>query len=190
MQNLNKNTQTNTPAQGAKMTQTVTKVANIAQFIQSFKSNYDLRFSNEAMENVCLYMMSFYGDGPDSLKYFEKWGHEPMTLDEAIFGLYAITKKDLELGEIPYVLKYHEVDTFDRENIRDAVLQARGVEATENLVCVKQIRKFMELKECPTFMKEWCACESGAAASTYVDSRVGPPVHFNFFNTQIQALEA
>ena len=168
-----------------------TKVANIAQFIQSFKSNYSVRFSRKAIENVCETMMGFYGDVEDGLHYFEDWGQEPMSHLEAIFGLYVITKRDLDLGRTPYIVEVEEaygephVDSMDRECIRDAVLQARGVEATDNLVDVEQIRKFRKLKECPTFMAEWRAAgdEGGPnGASAYVDSRLPRPSHFNLFN--------
>tara|TARA_R110002126_G_scaffold68325_7_gene172975 strand:+ start:477 stop:1115 length:639 start_codon:yes stop_codon:yes gene_type:complete len=180
----NKNTKTNTQAQGAKMTNSITQTANILAFIETFKAKYNVRFTPKQLEALD-YVLGFYGDGPDSLNWFVKDGHEPMTELEAIFGLYAITKKDLEIGNKPYILEYNDIDTSDRENIRDAVLQARGNTQTENLLCVKQILCFQKLQKEDTFMAEWkaaAAIEPFTGAIRYVWSKVGPSSLQNLFN--------
>lgn len=91
---------------------------------------------NESTLTLIDYCLGFYGDGPDSLKYFESWGHEPMTSSEILAVLphvEAVYPKEIHNG-IPV-----NVDTFVREIIRDFVLTGRGVESSkEHFVSVDE----------------------------------------------------
>jgi hypothetical protein len=71
------------------------------------------------------YCLGFYGDGPDSLRYLEDWGHQPMTSSEILAVLPHVEEvypKEVTNG-IPV-----NVDSFLREVVRDFVLAGRGVD--------------------------------------------------------------
>lgn len=72
------------------------------------------------------YCLSFYGDSPNSLRYFDDWEQPPMTSSEILAVLPHVEEvypKEIKNG-IPV-----NVDSFVREVIRDFVLVARGVDA-------------------------------------------------------------
>ena len=176
-QNLN-----HTQALGGTMTHSRTKVANIAQFIQSFKSNYDVRFSRKVIEEGLDYVLECY-PADDGTSYWRET--EAMTRTEALFGLYAVTKHELDRGQTPYAIEYDDVDSYLRECIRDAVLQARGVQSYSNIACMEQRKAFDKLKEDPTFQSEWkAAYDEGfeVGASTYVFDRLPVSSIHNLFN--------
>jgi len=92
------------------------------------------------MDNTILelanYCLGFYGDGKDSLKYFEMWGHEPMTFDEILAVIPHV--EEVYPNEIHNGVPVN-IDTFVREVIRDFVLTGRGDESRkEHFVSAKE----------------------------------------------------
>ena len=81
---------------------------------------------HNAVLELAHYCLGFYGSGKDSLKYFESWGHEPMTFDEILAVLPHV--EEVYPNEVSDGVPMN-VDTFVREVIRDFVLTARGVES-------------------------------------------------------------
>ena len=82
------------------------------------------------------YVLGFYGDGEDSLKYFESWGYQPMTHEEIMAVLPHV--EQVYPNEITNGTPVN-VDTFVREVIRDFVLTGRGVEKPmEHFVSVEE----------------------------------------------------
>lgn len=98
------------------------------------------------MDNTILelanYCLGFYGDGEDSLKYFESWGHEPMKLREILAVLPHV--EEVYPNEIHNGVPVN-VDSFVRELVRDFVLAGRGVEfVPEYFITVEGKKIFQE----------------------------------------------
>ena len=164
------------------MTHSRTKVANIAQFIQSFKANYDVRFSRKIIKEGLDYVLEcYYAD--DGNSYWHET--EAMTRTEALFGLYAATKMELDRGQTPYAIEKDDIDSCLREEIRYAVLTARGKQSLNAIFCMDQQKAFEELKKDETFQREWKEAAHNcrhSGAVKYVFSRLPISSIHNLFN--------
>ena len=70
------------------------------------------------------YCLSFYGDVPGSLGYFQDWGYNPMTRTEIekVIPLVAAMYPDEKCGNSL------TGDSFTRELVRDFVIHGRGID--------------------------------------------------------------
>ena len=92
------------------------------------------------------YMLSFYGDVKDSLKYFESFGYPPMQVHEI--------KSVLPLIQLMYPNEFENDgsltngDSLMREITRDFVIHGRGYDvSTEHHTCEEALKVWNENKD-------------------------------------------
>lgn len=94
-------------------------------------------------DDMVKYVLGFYGDVPGSLHYFEDWGMEPMTerdIEAIMPHFHAAYPSETENDWI-------EIDSVNRERIRDMVIVGRGVTLeTEWYVTPEQIQARERIK--------------------------------------------
>ena len=101
-----------------------------------FKSN-----TQELIE----YCMSFYGDVPGSLRYFDDWGYPPLQVHE----IMAILPKMEEVHPKEFVNgKIKDVDSLTRERVRDFVFMGRGYDVnTEHITSLEAMEVWDRMRD-------------------------------------------